>query len=43
MEHSRRLLHVVADRQRWQNALAEARSKAAMHAETDVPATRRAA
>jgi hypothetical protein len=43
MEHSRRLLHVVADRQRWQNALAEARYKAATHAETDVPATGRAA
>src|SRR5450755_2186997 len=29
MEHARRLLHVVADRQRWQAALAEARRRAA--------------
>jgi hypothetical protein len=28
MEHARRLLHVVADRQHWQAALAEARRKA---------------
>ena len=28
MEHARRLLHVVADRQRWQAALAEARRRA---------------
>ena len=29
VEHARRLLHVIADRQRWQAALAEARRKAA--------------
>jgi hypothetical protein len=29
MDHARRLLHAVADRFRWQNALAEARRRAA--------------
>ena len=43
MEHVRRLLHVVADRTRWQAALAEARRKAAMHEDTDVQAHGRAA
>ncbi len=43
MEHARRLLHVVADRVRWQAALTEARRKAAMHEDTEVPATWRAA
>jgi hypothetical protein len=43
MEHARRLLHIVADRQRWQAALTEARRRAAAHDDTDVPATGRAA
>ena len=43
MEHARRLLHVVADRARWQAALTEARRKAAMHEGSDVLATGRAA
>jgi hypothetical protein len=46
MEHARRLLHVVADRTRWQIALAEARRKAAdqaSQASPDVSATGRAA
>ena len=43
MEHARRLLHVVADRTRWQAALTEARRKAAMHESSDVLATGRAA
>jgi hypothetical protein len=43
MEHARRLLHVVADRQRWQAALTEARRRAAMRDGIDVPATGRAA
>ena len=43
MEHARRLLHVVADRARWQAALIEARRKAAMHESTDISATGRAA
>ena len=46
MEHARRLLHAVADRTRWQIALAEARRKAADQAgqaSPDVSATRRAA
>jgi hypothetical protein len=29
LDHARRLLHVVADRLRWQTALAEARRRAA--------------
>jgi hypothetical protein len=39
MEHTRRLLHAVADRARWQAALAEARRRAAGGEHTvDVPA-----
>ena len=41
MEHARRLLHVVADRTRWQAALVEARRKAADQASPDVSATGR--
>jgi hypothetical protein len=43
MDRARRLLHVVADRFRWQTALAEARRRAAMPPDGDLPATRRAA
>ena len=43
MEHARRLLHVVADRQRWQAALNEARRRAALQQGPDLPATGRAA
>jgi hypothetical protein len=43
MEHTRRLLNVVADRLRWQTALAEARRRAAMPPDEDLPATGRAA
>jgi hypothetical protein len=43
MDTARRLLHVVADRQRWQMALAEARHRAAMPPDGDHPATGRAA
>ena len=43
MDHARRMLHVVADRLRWQTALAEARRRAAMPPDGDVPATGRAA
>jgi len=43
MEHAQRLLHVVADRQRWQAALTEAKRRAAMHESTDLSATGRAA
>jgi hypothetical protein len=43
MDHARRMLHVVADRLRWQNALSEARRRAAMPPDGDLPATRRAA
>ena len=43
MEHARRLLHVVADRTRWQAALTEARRRAAMREDNDVPATGKAA
>ncbi len=42
MEHSRRLLHAVADRMRWQTALAEARRRA-QEAAGDLSATGRAA
>ena len=42
MDHARRMLHVVADRLRWQTALAEARHRAAMPPD-DLPATGRAA
>ena len=43
MEHARRLLHVVADRQRWQAALAEARRRAGLRPGPDLPATGEAA
>ncbi len=43
MEHARRLLHVVADRQRWQAALAEGRRRAASDETHDLSATGRAA
>ena len=43
MDHARRMLHVVADRLRWQNALEEARRRAAMPPDGDLPATGRAA
>jgi hypothetical protein len=43
MEHARRLLHVVADRQQWQAALNEARRRAATDPATDLSATGEAA
>jgi hypothetical protein len=43
MEHARRLLHVVADRQHWHAALAEARRRAALPPSSDPPMTGRAA
>ena len=43
MEHARRLLHVVADRTRWQAALTDARRRAALREDDDVPATGKAA
>ena len=43
MEYARRLLHVVADRQRWQAALAEARRRAAGETNPDLSATGQAA
>jgi hypothetical protein len=43
LDHAGRLLHVVADRLRWQTALAEARKRAAMPPDGDVPATGQAA
>jgi hypothetical protein len=43
MEHARRLLHVVADRQRWQASLAEARRRAGIDPPADLSATGRAA
>ena len=43
MDHARRMLHVVADRLRWQNALAEARRRAAMPPDGDHLAAGRAA
>ena len=43
MEHARRLLHVVADRQRWQASLAEARRRAGIELPSDLSATGRAA
>ena len=43
MEHARRLLHVVADRQRWQAALNEARRRAQGQPPGDVSATPREA
>ena len=43
LDHARRMLHVVADRFRWQTALAEARRRAATPPDGDIPATGRAA
>jgi hypothetical protein len=43
MDHARRLLHVMADRQRWLSALAEARRRAAMAPDGDDLAGGRAA
>jgi len=43
MEHARRLLHAVADRARWQAALAEARRRAATGDPGNLSATGRAA
>jgi hypothetical protein len=43
IEHARRLLHAVADRVRWQAALAEARRRAGVQDGSDLSATRRAA
>jgi hypothetical protein len=43
MEHARRLLHVVADRQHWHAALAEARRRAGVPPGLDLSATREVA
>jgi hypothetical protein len=43
MDPARRLLHVVADRQRWQAALSEARRRAGIQPPTDLSATGEAA
>jgi hypothetical protein len=43
MEHARRLLHVVADRQRWQALLAEARRRADLQPSPNLSATGEAA
>jgi hypothetical protein len=43
MDHARWMLHVVADRLRWQMALAEARRRAAMPPDGDLPVSGRAA
>ena len=43
MDHARRLLHVVADRQRWQAALAEARRLAGIQPSPNLSATGEAA
>jgi hypothetical protein len=43
MEHARRLLHVVADRQHWHAALAEARRRAGLQPDPNLSATGRAA
>jgi len=43
MEHARRLLHVVADRQRWQVALAEARRRGVGETDPALSATEQAA
>jgi len=43
LDHARRLLHVVADRLRWQIALAEVRRRAAMPPDGDLPEMGRAA
>ena len=43
MDHARRLLHAVADRARWRAALNEARRRAAMPPDSDLPAAGKAA
>jgi hypothetical protein len=43
MDHARRLLHAVADRQRWRTALEEARRRAALPSDGDPAAERTAA
>jgi len=43
MEHARRLLHVVADRQHWHAALAEARRRSGLELPSDRSATGEAA
>ena len=43
MDHTRRLLHAVADRARWRAALNEARRRAAMPPDSDLPAAGKAA
>ena len=43
LDHARRMLHVIADRLRWQTAMAEARRRAAMPPDGDIPATGKAA
>jgi hypothetical protein len=43
MEHARRLLHVVADRQKWQASLNEVRRRATLQNSPGLPATGRAA
>jgi hypothetical protein len=43
MALAQRLLHVLADRQRWHTALVEARARASGHAAADLSATGRAA
>ena len=43
MEHARRLLRVVADRQHWQAALADARRRAGIRPGPDLSATGEAA
>ena len=43
LDHARRMLHVVADRLRWQTALAEARRRAAMPPDSDHSAAGKAA
>ena len=43
LDHARRMLHVVADRLRWQTALAEARRRAALPPDGDPLTVRRAA
>ena len=43
MDHARRMLHAVADRARWQAALAEAKRRAAVNPDPDLSATGRAA
>ena len=42
MEHARRILHVVADRQHWHAALTEARRRAGIRSVPDLSATGRA-